>query len=431
MTIIDVLYALGIIQGITLLLVLLSIKGSRQQANRIMAVMVAVLVLQLGHHLLLRHGFFLDHPDAALARVPLDYLVGPLLYLYGLSLVQQPFQRIQLLHFLPALLALVPMFTFNNLQPDVQVAFLKYLWFRELSLNHVNLSPLPLPALWSLWVKYALHGTLFLMHVGIYCLLLHKTIKVHRRHIIRHYSSIEERDLRWLQNLNLGLITYLLIFLIFNRIPRLITTPESPANFNPQLVLVLLVQAIALVSLWQPDLIHGRQSSRDRQPDNVPEPDSNKTKTEPAKAPEEGFAVATPIEDTDEKEAYKRSGLSLEIAQEYRIKVMQVMQEKQLYLDNELTLNDLAEQADILPHHLSEVLNRQMNQNFYSFVNDYRVHYAKELLSNPDTRDMPVVELAFEAGFRSKSSFYEAFKKATSTTPTQYKKMCQAECQVH
>ncbi len=391
-----------------------------------MAVMVAVLVLQLGHYLLLRHGFFLDHPATALTHIPLDYLVGPLLYFYGLALVQQSFRRIQLLHFLPALLALVPMITFNNLQPDYQVAFLKYLWFRELSLNQVNLSQLPLPTLWSLWIKYALHGTLFLMHVGFYCLLLHKTIKMHRRHLIRHYSSIEERDLKWLQNLNLGLITYLLIFLVFNRIPRLITTPGSPANFNPQLVLVLLVQAIALVSLWQPDLIHGRQSSKDRQPDNTPDPDSDKTETEPSKSPAEDISVARPAEEFDEKEAYKRSGLSLEIAQEYRIKVMHVMQERQLYLDNELTLNDLAEQADILPHHLSEVLNRQMNQNFYSFVNDYRVHYAKELLSNPETRDMPVVELAFEAGFRSKSSFYDAFKKATSSTPTQYKKKCLA-----
>ena len=428
MTIIDVLYALGIIQGITLLLVLLSIKGSRQQANRIMAVMVAVLVLQLGHYLLLRQGFFLDHPATALSHVTLDYLVGPLLYFYGLSLVQHRFQRIQLLHFLPALLALIPMITFNNLQPDYQVVFLKYLWFRELSLSQVNLSQLPLPTLWNLWIKYALHGTLFLVHVGIYCLLLHKTIKVHRHHLISHYSSIEERDLKWLQNLNLGLIIYLLIFLVFNRIPRLVTTPESPANFNPQLVLVLLVQAIALVSLWQPDLIHGRQPSKDRPTDNKPVPKRDNDDDTSSTTPDPDMPVSTFLEENedDEKETYKRSGLSLEVAQEYRIKVMQVMQEKQLYLDNELTLNDLAEQADILPHHLSEVLNRQMNQNFYSFVNDYRVHYAKELLSNPDTRDMPVVELAFEAGFRSKSSFYEAFKKATSTTPTQYKKMCRA-----
>lgn len=57
-----------------------------------------------------------------------------------------------------------------------------------------------------------------------------------------------------------------------------------------------------------------------------------------------------------------------------------------------------------------------------SFVSHYRIELAKELLSRPDTRNMPIVELALDVGFKSKSSFYYAFKRATQMTPSQFRK---------
>ena len=69
-----------------------------------------------------------------------------------------------------------------------------------------------------------------------------------------------------------------------------------------------------------------------------------------------------------------------------------------------------------------------MNQNFFSFVNNYRIQLAKKLLSDPETSSMPIVELAVEVGFKSKSSFYDAFKKATEMTPTQFKKSISGAC---
>ena len=47
---------------------------------------------------------------------------------------------------------------------------------------------------------------------------------------------------------------------------------------------------------------------------------------------------------------------------------------------------------------------------------------ARRMLLDPETASMPIVELAVEVGFKSKSSFYDAFKRATNMTPTQFKK---------
>ncbi|MCW8832199.1 MAG: helix-turn-helix domain-containing protein [Colwellia sp.] len=421
MTFIDILYGIGIFQGASLLFALLSLKGSKHYTNLIMATMIFALMLILGHNWLIRLDYFLTSPTLALAHLPLDYLIGPLLYFYGLSLTQEKFSKIQLLHFLPAAIAVIPAILFATISFTEQTDILKYIWYKELSITEIDTTHLFLPAIWDLWMKNALQGTFHMLHVGIYCMLLFFVIKRNRVKLKSHYSSLEEKDLNWLRNLTMALMCYLAIFLIFNRIPILITTPSDPVNFYPHLTIVVIIQIIAWVSLRQPNIIHGKKSREENEQPTataVTEPANKPVGTESLPLDDKGTGQECDLE----KEKYKRSGLSLEDAQEYRIHVMNIMKEKQLYLECELTLSDLAEQADIPQHQLSEVLNGQLNQNFYSFVNDYRVQYAKELLTGEKTKNMPIVELAFEAGFRSKSSFYDAFKKATAMTPTQYKK---------
>ena len=424
MTFIDILYGIGIFQGASLLFVLLSLKSSKQSTNLIMSTMIFVLMLILAHNWLIRFDYFLTSPTFSLVHLPLDYLIGPLLYFYGLSLTQEKFYKIQWLHFFPAAIAVIPVIIFTTIPIADQTDILKYIWYKELSITEINTTHLFWSSAWDLWLRNSLQGTVYMAHLGIYCLLLFFVIKRNRLKLKNHYSSLEEKDLNWLRNLTIALLCYLAIFLVFNRIPILITTPDNPVNFHPHLTIVVIIQIIAWVSLRQPNIIHGKKHSEEN------EQTLQTAKASASKSIDESKNIDSQLLDGSNasqgfdlsKEKYKRSGLSLEGAQEYRIHVMNIMKDKQLYLECELTLNDLADQADIPQHQLSEVLNGQLNQNFYSFVNNYRVQYAKELLTDEKTKNMPIVELAFEAGFRSKSSFYDAFKKATAMTPTQYKK---------
>ena len=98
------------------------------------------------------------------------------------------------------------------------------------------------------------------------------------------------------------------------------------------------------------------------------------------------------------------------------------MDENDPYLDASLTLHDLARQTKIPSRELSLLINHHLNKHFFDFVNEYRIEKAKQLLTDPKKTDFTVLEILYDVGFNSKSSFNTAFKKHTGTTPTQFRK---------
>lgn len=97
-----------------------------------------------------------------------------------------------------------------------------------------------------------------------------------------------------------------------------------------------------------------------------------------------------------------------------------LMRSEKLFLNEDVTLKDIASMLDLTHHQLSQLLNERLNMNFNTFVNSYRVEYAKELLL--DKKEWTVLNIAYEAGFNSKSTFYDAFTKITGITPMQFRK---------
>jgi AraC-like DNA-binding protein len=81
----------------------------------------------------------------------------------------------------------------------------------------------------------------------------------------------------------------------------------------------------------------------------------------------------------------------------------------------------LADELAITPHVLSQVLNMRIGKSFYVFVNAYRVEAVKSALGDPELADRGVLEIAFEAGFNSKSTLNSFFKRATGLTPSAYR----------
>lgn len=117
---------------------------------------------------------------------------------------------------------------------------------------------------------------------------------------------------------------------------------------------------------------------------------------------------------------YARSGLTPESSAAIRLELERFMHEKKPYLQSQLRLKHLSDETGIGIHQISQVINECFEQNFYDFVNTYRVDQAKALLLNSKFADFTYSAIGFEAGFNSKSAFYNAFKKVTGTTPAQY-----------
>jgi AraC-like DNA-binding protein len=117
---------------------------------------------------------------------------------------------------------------------------------------------------------------------------------------------------------------------------------------------------------------------------------------------------------------YVRSGLDEQEAQRLRDELFALMDTKHPWKDSELTLADLASRLDSTPHKLSEVLNSQIGQTFYDFVNAYRVREVQRRIQAGEARRLKMLALAMDAGFASKSTFNYVFKKHTNLTPSDF-----------
>jgi AraC-like DNA-binding protein len=219
----------------------------------------------------------------------------------------------------------------------------------------------------------------------LYGLVCYRLLVRHRRVTRELLSNLESRQLQWLQHLLLGAGVLLGVWVISNELP----------GAEPMLGLTLLG-----FSYWI--AYHSVQQ-------------------------ESSFAhVATetvlPIIEEEPAVRYRNSTLSQHYLLHVIKKIESYMAESKPYLDGELTLTSLAGQLDINPNQLSQILNEGLGENFYRFVNRYRVEESKRLLLDPAFAHYNILGIAFQAGFSTKSTFNKTFKELTGLSPSEFVK---------
>ena len=129
------------------------------------------------------------------------------------------------------------------------------------------------------------------------------------------------------------------------------------------------------------------------------------------------------IEEKETEQGQKRKEI-LSQSEMFKIllKLENAMENEHYYMQSELTLDKLANLTGLNKYHISETLNHFINKPFYTFVNQYRIAYVKEKLKSLSEQNysINILELAYEAGFNSKSSFNRYFKEITTYTPREY-----------
>ncbi len=96
------------------------------------------------------------------------------------------------------------------------------------------------------------------------------------------------------------------------------------------------------------------------------------------------------------------------------------LKEEKLYQDSSLTIAKLANHLNLPINSLSILINESLQTNFNDLINQHRVLAFKERVLQPDSHKYSILGLGQDVGFRSKASFYRAFKKETGITPTQF-----------
>ncbi|RXM51703.1 MULTISPECIES: helix-turn-helix domain-containing protein [unclassified Chryseobacterium] len=107
------------------------------------------------------------------------------------------------------------------------------------------------------------------------------------------------------------------------------------------------------------------------------------------------------------------------------LKLKDYMVDKKPFLNPSLTIQDISREIGIPTRELSVLINHQLGQHFYDFVNTYRIENAMDILKDTTKSKVTILEILYEVGFNSKSSFNTAFKKHTGNTPTEYRKNIQ------
>jgi len=103
-------------------------------------------------------------------------------------------------------------------------------------------------------------------------------------------------------------------------------------------------------------------------------------------------------------------------------KLEAIMNEKSLYLNPNLRIDDLAKALKIPAYLASQVIRFSLDKNFNQFVLEYRVREAKRQLRQDPDKNKTILEIAQSSGFNSKSSFNASFKKEVGRTPSEYRK---------
>lgn len=126
----------------------------------------------------------------------------------------------------------------------------------------------------------------------------------------------------------------------------------------------------------------------------------------------------------EENAKYTRSALSEEKSRDLFERLESLMKNDKIYRDAELTIDKLAQILNTNRSYLSQVINEVSGLSYSTYINNYRIKEAIELLSNSDN-DEPIKSIAISIGFNSPSNFFTIFKNKVGMSPSVYRENVQ------
>ena len=353
-------------------------------------IVLAVWMFVIGLHLFSAYGrtidLHLDFPFLIVFFSPFPLLHGPFLLLYVLGLIREG-RKIYFgdyLHFIPFILGMCVFLPYINLSGDQFLA----------AMNELEAGG---PQTWP----FILFGVGLQFSGLIYAIVSYFLLNGHKKRIKNQFSFQEEVSLNWLRYNILAIGCIYIVVIISILLQERFGLLSQPAGEN-----IIFTTVTIFVFLFGYFGIRQEGIFTDTAPDS-----SGKDALTQAVA----------------AERYHRSGLKEEDISHYYLKLLEVMDKKEPFLQNKLTLKELAETLDLSQNHLSQIINEKAGQNFYQFVNSYRVKAFQEKIHDPSNQHFSILALALDCGFNSKSSFNNIFKKFTGMTPSEYQKVQQSE----
>lgn len=210
------------------------------------------------------------------------------------------------------------------------------------------------------------------------------------RRLVRNSTSISENKRHWLLRLNLFVIC-LIIILILNR-AELHLLDSIYSAYLLWIFMSLFLWWVLYYGVFRLQVIDEKEEIHD-------------------------YLVSKKAANTPIKKKIKSSTSSKIITELYKL-----MEEEELYKNPLLSRLDLAIRLETSEGYLSQIINQEINKSVIQFVNDYRIEAATNLLQDPVFNKYSIEAIGMEAGFKSKSAFYDVFKTSLEMSPGAYRK---------
>jgi AraC-like DNA-binding protein len=366
---------IAVFVSLLLALFLLTVKTENKLANRLFACFIIFSAIDFSG--LLAYSYPQEYVDFEIFKSTMCLLEMPLIYLYVLAVCYSDF-RLKwkyLIYTLP--------FVFMNL------VFMSGFYFKSGIEKDYFL------ANYSRMSEVYFFQILIELKYWFYIVCVFLILKKYRKIYLENYTNPSTSTYKWLFQMNC-------VFAVMHCITASKNLMRYTASRDAFLWgnVLMVIMALCVIcwfimkALNHPELFRGINSKLQLTKDFLPK---------------ENHIATEIISNQDEAVSSQISALK------------NYMKEKEPYLDPSLTIQELANQFNVPVRDLSILINHHMNQHFFDFVNEYRIEKAMNILKDQSKNQLTVLEILYEVGFNSKSSFNTSFKKHTNLTPTAYR----------
>jgi AraC-like DNA-binding protein len=363
----NILFIASLAQGFFQIDILILGKRLKTIPSRLIFWLLIFLVLINLEFFFLSSGLYKKFPHLFGLSYGLIFLIGPSLYFYVRSIIEEKFifKKIYFLHLFFFVLYYILGFSLFTSSASEKIKLSEY--FLTAKVYYTGFE-------YFLIFLQVGHVAVYLTVTEIYLRKKQKTIKLEKQ---------ENRDrLSWVKLVR-WLFTGFLMFLIFLEL-YFITKGYYTiiAGYLYTLLYSLIIYTISTVMYYKPQMVLGERAKK-----------------------------------------YKKSVMDNPEVDIYVAKLEKLMKEDKIYTEPDLKLNEVADQLGVSVHFLSQLLNEKFNRTFLDYVNYFRVEALKASLADPNKAHLTLLSLAMDAGFNSKSAYNNTFKRFTGKTPTEYKKL--------
>lgn len=355
----------GIIQGLIFGVVVATSKKYRDKSTLLLATLIVVFSLNNFQYYLTSTSLLLSRNFYNYIWTPGQLAMGPLFYLYGLKLLypEKPIPKKTIfLAFSPFVLGLI---------------WVTYLKIRYDYVGHEFDYLIP---------EIIMEFTSMFLAMGATAKLFFGTKKAEQQAQAIGFSRVAFK-LQWFRNI---LLTFFFLSWVWLTVIVLIYLGIAPfKTWNIIWVaLSIMIYWIGHVGIYKYGVMEERKKIRNHSPDR-----------------------SSIIDVSDRKKS------------EHLIQFENLLIDKKYFLDPELTLDKISDELNLSKSHLSRLINTELKTSFPDYINHLRIKEAQYYLKHPDFSNYTLVAIGLEAGFASKTTFNNTFKKVTGMTPSEYKNL--------